>query len=145
MGVEKKDALILVLHDVEETRDGIEALLTADGYRVDPARNEEDAVARAARQYPGLILVSPDGTCADVVATALRIRDRATLSDKVPTVIFGIESIAEGAEIDMGDNVYLTRPDNFNQLRALIARLLYLAPEHFKALIPHRAVDPFHV
>jgi len=31
--------LILVMEDVHETRDGIEKLLTADGYRVAPARD----------------------------------------------------------------------------------------------------------
>jgi CheY-like chemotaxis protein len=41
--------LILVVEDVEETRDGIEKLLAADGYRVDPARQEEDAVTTAMR------------------------------------------------------------------------------------------------
>ena len=54
-------ALILVLEDVEETRDGIEQLLNADGYRIDPARDEEDAVTRAMRERPCLILVSPGG------------------------------------------------------------------------------------
>ena len=44
----------------EETRDGIEKLFTADGYRVDPARND-DAVDRARRQRPDLILVSLGG------------------------------------------------------------------------------------
>ncbi|MGH8832518.1 MAG: hypothetical protein ACREXV_15740, partial [Polaromonas sp.] len=51
-------ALILVVQDVEETRDGIEALLLADGYRVDTARDEKDAVMRAQRRYPDLILVN---------------------------------------------------------------------------------------
>jgi len=40
------------VEDIEETRDGIEQLLTADGYRVDPARDEEDAVVRAKRTPP---------------------------------------------------------------------------------------------
>ena len=34
--------LILVMEDVYETRDGIEKSLTADGYRVAPARDELD-------------------------------------------------------------------------------------------------------
>ena len=43
-------AIILVVEDVEETRDGIEDLLKADGYRLIPVRDEEDAVERARRE-----------------------------------------------------------------------------------------------
>jgi CheY-like chemotaxis protein len=49
MSLANEGMLILVVEDVEETRDGIEKLLEADGYRVDPAREEEDAIARATR------------------------------------------------------------------------------------------------
>ena len=42
-------------------------------------------------------------------------------------MIFDDESIAEGGEDDIGDNVHLIRPDNFNQVRALIRRLLHTA------------------
>jgi len=41
-------ATVLVVDDVEESRDGIEKLLTADGYQVDAARSEDEAVDRAA-------------------------------------------------------------------------------------------------
>src|SRR2546426_1443679 len=92
-------SLILVIEDMEETRDGIEKLLQADGYRVDPARNEDDAIRRAARECPDLILISPGGPGIDVSATARRIRQRAELSEAVPVVIFCIETLAEGAEV----------------------------------------------
>ncbi len=39
--------LILIVEDVHETRDGIEKLLTADGYRVALARDEVDAIESA--------------------------------------------------------------------------------------------------
>ena len=42
----------VVVEDVEETRDGIEKLLKADGYRVNPARDEDDAIERAKREPP---------------------------------------------------------------------------------------------
>jgi hypothetical protein len=35
-----------------------------------------------------------------------------------------MEDIAEGEELAIGRNVYVTRPDNFNQLRSLLSRLL---------------------
>jgi CheY-like chemotaxis protein len=115
--------IILVVEDVHETRDGIEELLKADGYRVAVARDERDAIANAQRNRPDLILVSLAGLPREVVMAARRIRERAELED-VPVVVFCNDEIAEGDEIAIGQNVHVTRPDNFNQLRSLIARLL---------------------
>jgi CheY-like chemotaxis protein len=120
--------LILVVEDVEETRDGIEKLLRADGYRVDSARDEEDAVVRAGRAHPHLILVSLGGLAFEVIATAARIRERARLRPGVPIVIFCVSTVPEGSEVEIEGNVHLTRPDNFDQLRALLRRLLDQLP-----------------
>jgi len=116
--------IVLVVEEVEETRDGIEALLRVDGYRVDPARDEGDAVRRARRQRPDLVLVSGGGSTGDVVGTALRIRQRAELDLTVPIVMFCIPTVAEGAEVEIERNVFVTRPDNFDQLRDLLTRVL---------------------
>ena len=116
--------IVLLVHDVEETRDGIEKLLKVDGYRVDSARYEDDAVATALRTSPNLILVNLGGLPAEVIAAARRIREGAQLSEELPVVIFCIASVNEGEEIELGDNIYATRPDNFNQLRSFLRRLL---------------------
>lgn len=116
--------LILVADDVEETRDLTEQLLRADGYRVDTARSEREAVERAARQPPALILVSLGGREVDRVARARRIRREAALGSGVPVVVFCSPTVDEGAEVAVDGNVHLTRPDNFDQLRAFIGRLL---------------------
>ena len=60
--------IILVVEDVQETREGIEKLLMVDGYRVALARDEQDGIESARRQRPDLILVSlagvtPRGDC----------------------------------------------------------------------------------
>lgn len=115
---------ILVVDDIEETRDGIEKLLEVNGYRVETARHERDAVDCAGRKQPNLILVSLGGPPLDVIATARHIRKHAELDENVPVVVFCVGDVAEGDEVDIGQNVYLTRPDNFNQLRSLLARLL---------------------
>jgi CheY-like chemotaxis protein len=115
---------ILVVEDIEETRDGIEMLLKTDGYRVEAVRNERDAVESARRKRPDLILVSLGGTSRDVIATARHIRVRAELGNDVPVVVFCTIEVSKGAEVDIGQNVYATRPDNFNQLRNLLTRLL---------------------
>ena len=115
---------ILVVEDVHETRDGIEKLLMADGYRVALARDERDAIESAQRTRPNLILVGLAGSPHEVVLSAVSIRERADVEESVPVVVFCIDGIDEGDEVEIGENVHLTRPDNFNQLRGLIARLL---------------------
>ena len=124
--ITREDArpLILVVEDVHETRDGIEKLLMADGYRVALARDERDAIESAQRTRPNLILVGLAGSPHEVVLSAVSIRERADVEESVPVVVFCIDGIDEGDEVEIGENVHLTRPDNLNQLRGLIARLL---------------------
>jgi CheY-like chemotaxis protein len=114
---------ILVVNDVEETRDCTEKLLLTDGYRVDPARNEDDAVDRINRRRPDLILVSLAGSPVDVIVAVARIRERARLTKDVPVVVFCLP-IEESAEVAIGSNVYVTWPDNFDQLRVFLRHLL---------------------
>ncbi|HXD34872.1 MAG TPA: hypothetical protein VN643_27375 [Pyrinomonadaceae bacterium] len=116
--------LILIVEDIHETRDGIEKLLIADGYRLALARDERDAIERAMLRQPDLILVSLAGLPSDVLATSQQIRAGAGIGEDVPIVVFCIADIAEGDEVAIGRNVHLTRPDNFNQLRNLLVRLL---------------------
>jgi len=113
--------LILVVEDVRETSDGIERLLKADGYRVALARDELDAIESAKLRRPDLILVT--GLSGEVLATGCRIRERAAVGDQIP-VVFWVEDLDQGEEVALEENVHLTRPDNFNQLRDLLARLL---------------------
>src|ERR1044072_6316007 len=122
------NSIILVVEDINETRDGIEKLLKADGYRVTLARDEKDAIESAQREPPHLILVSVAGLPYEVVTAAPRIRELAELGENVPVVVFCIAEIDEGDEVAIGKNVYIARPDNFNQLRALLARLLNEIP-----------------
>ena len=117
-------AVILAVHDVEETRDGIEKLLSVDGYRVDPARSEDDAVERARRQRPDLILVSLAGLPVEVLLAAARIRQRAGLPDAVPVVVFCVPTIPEGEAVSMANNLYVIQPDSFDHLRAFLAQLI---------------------
>ncbi|MEK6282951.1 MAG: response regulator [Acidobacteriota bacterium] len=121
--------LILVVEDVHETRDGIEKLLQADGYSVAVARDARDGVETARRSTPDLILVSLAGLARDVIVAARRIRERASVAESVPVVVFCIDEIDEGDEIALGRNVHVTRPDNFNQLRSLLKRLLLKIPK----------------
>ena len=128
---EKNDLnpIILVVEDVQETREGIEKLLLVDGYRIALARDERDGIESARRQRPDLILVSLAGIPREVILSARRIRESAAIGEDVPVVVFCIDEIAQGDEIAIGENVHVTRPDNFNQLRSLLARLLRRIPK----------------
>ena len=64
----------------------------------------------------------------DVGGKDRQIRELAALGENVPVVVFCIAEIDEGDEVAIGKNVYITRPDNFNQLRTLLARLLKEIP-----------------
>jgi len=121
--------IILVVEDIQETREGIEKLLLVDGYRIALARDEQDGIESARRQRPDLILVSLAGIPREVILSARRIRESAAIGEDVPVVVFCIDDIAQGDEVAIGENVHLTRPDNFNQLRSLLARLLRRIPQ----------------
>jgi CheY-like chemotaxis protein len=116
--------LVLVVEPDEETRDGIEHLLAADGYCVESARNEDEAVKRALRCCPDLILVTVASSPEAAVGSAVRIRQRAEIDVSVPAVVFCVPSLEQGAEIALGRNVHVTRPDNFDQLRRFVLRLI---------------------
>ena len=116
--------IILVVEDVQETRDGIKELLKVDGYRVVVARDERDGIEKAQRQCPDLILVSLGGLPLEVLDSGRRIRESAAAGDDVPVVIFCFDEILEGAEVAIGKNVHIAQPDNFNELRGLLSRLL---------------------
>jgi DNA-binding response OmpR family regulator len=120
--------IILVVEDVHETRDGIEKLLKVDGYRVVLARDELDGIESAQRQRPDLILVSLAGLPNEVLSSGRRIRESAATGDDVPVVIFCFGEVFEGAEVAIGKNVHIAQPDNFNELRDLLSRLLRTIP-----------------
>jgi DNA-binding response OmpR family regulator len=124
----ERRSVILVVEDVEETRYGMERLLATSGYQVSTARDEEEAVLKAGLQRPDLILISLGLGPTRNVAIAKRIRELSALGEEVPAIILGAASLDEGTEVGVGFNIYLTRPDNFDQLRAFLSRLLRKLP-----------------
>jgi DNA-binding response OmpR family regulator len=120
---ELRAALILVVEDVHEISDGIERLLKADGYRVVLVSDELEGIKSAQLTPPDLILMNWTGLSGEVLPVVHRIREQAAVGDQIP-VVFWIEDIDEGEEVEIARNVFLTRPDSFNQLRGLLARLL---------------------
>jgi len=121
--------VILVVEDVEETRDVMKLMLERSGYRVCTARDEAEGVLMARLRSPGLILMSLALEASDIAAMGRRIRKMAHLGGEVPIVVFCVPSLAEGEERSIGCQTYLARPNNFDQLRQLLRQLVRGLPE----------------
>jgi chemotaxis response regulator CheB len=95
---------ILVVEDVQETRDAIEALLKRDGYWVDLARDEHDTVETIRLNSPDVILISLGGTTEHVLSTARGIRERSGLLESDVT---GVHTSADvsGCKVADGEKV----------------------------------------
>ena len=121
---------LLVLEEIEETAAVVEMMLNKNGYCVTIARTEDDTIARAKCRPPDLILMSLGTESDRILPAANRIRECSGISDEVAIVVFCVETIPQGAEIQVERNIYLTRPDNFNQLREFLHRLLSNGSAH---------------
>jgi DNA-binding response OmpR family regulator len=120
----KRRQVILILNDIEETGHLTKEMLGKNDRRVSLASDEEEAILKASSESPDLLLMSLDLKFEELLATAQRIRQRASFGEDVAIVIFCVPTIPEGAEMEVKKNVYVTRPDNFDQLRDFLHRLL---------------------
>jgi DNA-binding response OmpR family regulator len=91
---------------------------------VNGAADVDTAIETARWHRPHLLLVSLGGTPQRVLSESLRVRSQAGLGRQTPIVVLSITTVAEGSELHIEENLYVTLPDNLNQLRALLTRLL---------------------
>lgn len=124
MRANRTSAVILVLEQDQELRDGIAALLSADGYRVISARGEEEAILRTQSECPKLILSGMGRSKSETVASAKHTRERMNCSQAIPIILFSDVTIPEGSQRDLGEKVYVANPDNFDQLREFVRTLM---------------------
>jgi CheY-like chemotaxis protein len=115
---------ILIVEEDQQHRDAIKILLEHDGYQVDSARDEPEAVHRIKEHRPDLILISLEGTPEQVIATAENIRLWGGLGQFTPVVIFSLKNIPDGAEQELAGNIHVTAPDNFDHLRGYLKQVL---------------------
>ena len=121
--IRNSDQTILVVNDVEATRQGIKEMLTDDGYQIETAEDEHNAVNEASCRHFDLLLVSLEGETEEVIESVRRIREDADLEENVPVIIFCADSSDE-VEFAVEPGIYLSCPDDFNQMRSFISRLL---------------------
>jgi CheY-like chemotaxis protein len=116
---------ILVVEDFEDNRFMMRRLLEMSGYRVLEAVNGEEAVNLACRELPELILMDLSLPQLDGLAATRRIRQHPDLRD-VPIVAVSAHDTADfhADALAAGCNDYVTKPIDFDQLEALLNRLL---------------------
>jgi CheY-like chemotaxis protein len=115
----------MVVEDFEDNRFMMRRLLEMSGYRVLEAINGEEAVELAHRERPQLILMDLSLPQLDGLAATRRIRQHAELRD-VPIVAVSAHDTADfhADALAAGCNDYVTKPIDFDQLEALLTRLL---------------------
>jgi CheY-like chemotaxis protein len=116
---------VMVVEDFEDNRFMMRRLLEMSGYRVLEAINGEEAVEIAHRERPQLILMDLSLPQLDGLAATRRIRQHADLRD-VPIVAVSAHDTADfhADALAAGCNDYVTKPIDFDQLEALLSRLL---------------------
>jgi CheY-like chemotaxis protein len=117
--------VVMVVEDFEDNRFMMRRLLEMSGYRVLEAINGEEAVELAHRERPQLILMDLSLPQLDGLAATRRIRQHAELRN-VPIVAVSAHDTADfhADALAAGCNDYVTKPIDFDQLEALLTRLL---------------------
>jgi CheY-like chemotaxis protein len=116
---------ILVVEDFEDNRFMMRRLLEMSGYRVVEAVNGEEAVTLACSELPELILMDLSLPQLDGLAATRRIRQHPELKE-VPIVAVSAHDTADfhADALAAGCNDYVTKPIDFDELEALLNRLL---------------------
>jgi CheY-like chemotaxis protein len=115
----------MVVEDFEDNRFMMRRLLEMSGYHVLEAINGEEAVELAMREHPALILMDLSLPLLDGLAATRRIRQETDLRD-IPIVAVSAHDTADfhAEALAAGCNDYVTKPIDFDQLEALLKRLL---------------------
>lgn len=119
------EPVVLVVEDFEDNRFMMRRLLEMSGYRVVEAVNGEQAVEAAVSEKPDLILMDLSLPKLDGLAATRRIRKQDGLS-RTPIVAVSAHDTTDfhADALAAGCNEYVTKPIDFDQLEALLKRLL---------------------
>ena len=127
-GGENRRTILLVEED-DETRPVLKANLQTEGYRLLLALDEEDALdrlggggAEADLVLINLVRKAPEAA----LAAGRRIRAHAKFDGRTPLVVMAEKygEDLEGTDVNVGGNDWITYPEDHDQLRKLLARLL---------------------
>lgn len=130
MDVENRvQPIILLIEEDDETRAILRKNLQKDGYRLLLAVDEADAFERLGgevRVRADLILLSLIGKKpVEVLHIGQRLRAHGKYNGATPIVVvaekYGTD--VEGTDVNVGDNDWITYPEDGEQLHRLLARL----------------------
>ncbi len=119
----KNAAPVLVVDDEKQIVEGLEAVLTADGYDVDTARDGESAWDLLQERSYGLVLVDLKLPELDGLELVRRIRKNDLGSEVI--IITGQGSVSSAVEaMREGAYDYLLKPLEMDRLRAVVPKAL---------------------
>ena len=117
--------LVLVVEDFEDNRFMMRRLLEMAGYEVLEATDGEQAMSLAAERRPALILMDLSLPRVDGLAATRLIRQHPEMG-QVPIVAVSAHDSADfhAEALAAGCNDYIPKPIDFDQLDALLLRVL---------------------
>ena len=117
--------LVLVVEDFEDNRFMMRRLLEMAGYEVLEATDGEQAMSLAEERRPALILMDLSLPRVDGLAATRRIRQHPEMG-QVPIVAVSAHDSADfhAEALAAGCNDYIPKPIDFDQLDALLLRVL---------------------
>jgi CheY-like chemotaxis protein len=124
-----KQPTIFLVEEDDETRHVLKHNLREQGYHVTVALDEEDALERVegGRASYDLLFVNVVGVGVEVALdSARRIHMRAEMGNSTPIIVMAEKygRDMEGKDVEVEENVYVTYPEDADQLHRLLARLV---------------------
>ncbi len=125
----KNRRTILLVEEDDDTRPILKENLRRDGYRVLLALDEEDAFDRVGGggTDADLVLINLVGRAPEAaLEVGRRIRAHAKYDGRTPLVVMAERYGKDlaGTDVNVGGNDWITYPEDHDQLRHLLARLL---------------------
>jgi len=124
---DSRDLVVLVVEDVDDTRELMRLALEERGYRVLEAENGEQAVEVALAEHPDVILMDLSLPVLDGLEATERIRQHKEFSTTPIVAVTAHQETDLRADAQAsGFTAYVTKPIDFNWLNELLTELVAL-------------------
>jgi len=124
---DSRDLVVLVVEDVDDTRELMRLALEERGYRVLEAENGEQAVEVALAEHPDVILMDLSLPVLDGLEATERIRRHKEFSTTPIVAVTAHQETDLRADAQAsGFTAYVTKPIDFNWLNELLTELVAL-------------------
>ncbi len=122
---------VMVVEDLDDTRQLLKLLLELKGYYVLEAANGQRAVELAKREHPRLILMDLSLPVLDGISATKQIRAQGFLNDVlIIAVTAHQEREYRERAFAAGCDDFVNKPVDFDQLEALLRKFMPVHPEH---------------